>query len=50
MVIYLGKALRKAFWRVVPHQLRSSGQFASGLCRLCGENRPGYHLAKRRHG
>jgi len=49
-VTYLVKALKKIFWRIVPHRLRSTGQFASGLCRWCGENRPGYHIGETRHG
>lgn len=45
---YLVKMLRKAFWRTIPHRLRPGPQFAYGLCRLCGENRDGYHLGERR--
>lgn len=48
--MYFGKMLKKAFWRTVPHRLRPSGQFASGLCRFCGENRSGYHLGEGRRG
>lgn len=49
-MIYLTKALRKTFWRIIPHRLRSSGPFASGLCRLCGENRDGYHFGGKHRG
>lgn len=43
MVTFIGRALVRLGWLLLPHGFRSSGQFSSGICGRCGKERTAWH-------